>query len=104
VSACRMGLLLVLCFGVNLALGQKASAEADTNPIGKVLTTTGAVRIEHSTAIIVQANLPTNDASQVKVGDLVYRGDVIQTGPDGQLGVASLMEVLSPSRAMLEWK
>jgi hypothetical protein len=88
VSACRMGLLLVLCFGVNLALGQKASAEADTNPIGKVLTTTGAVRIEHSTAIIVQANLPTNDASQVKVGDLVYRGDVIQTGPDGQLGVA----------------
>jgi hypothetical protein len=90
-SARRIGVLLALCFGVNLAWGQNASAApagSDANAIGKVLTAAGTVRIEHSAAIIIQANLPTNDASPANVGDLVYRGDVIQTGPDGKLGVA----------------
>jgi hypothetical protein len=87
-SARRIGVLLALCFGVNLAWGQNASAAPDTNPIGKVLTATGTVRIDHSTAITVQANLPTNGAGEAKVGDLVYRGDIIETGPDGKLGVA----------------
>jgi hypothetical protein len=53
-----------------------------------VLTTTGTVRIDHSAAITVEAKLPTNGAGETKVGDLVYRGDIIQTGPDGKLGVA----------------
>jgi len=66
------------------ALGQSA----EITPIGKVLTTSGTARIEHSAAIIVQANLPTNGNEGSKVGDLIYRGDVIQTGPDGKLGVA----------------
>lgn len=66
----------------------KPAVELDANPIGKVLTATGTARIEHPGAIIVQANLPTNDTGQTKVGDLVYRGDVIQTGPDGNLGIA----------------
>src|SRR5262249_47277220 len=86
-SAHRNGLLLALCIGVNLALGQNAGAAPDTNPIGKVLTTTGTIRIEHSPAILALANLPT-DVGQAKVGDFVYRGDIIQTGPDGKLGVA----------------
>ena len=47
VSAHRTGLLLALCVGLNLASAHKASAEADTNPIGKVLTVEGTVRIEH---------------------------------------------------------
>jgi hypothetical protein len=88
VSAHRTGLLLALCVGLNLAWAQKASAEADTNPIGKVLTVDGTVRIEHSAAILVQVNFPANTAEQTKVGDLVYRGDIIQTGPDGKLGAA----------------
>ena len=67
-SARRIGLLLALCFGVNLAWGQNASATPDTNPIGKVLTVTGTVRIDHSAAITVQANLPTNGADGTKVG------------------------------------
>ena len=86
-SAHRTGLLLALCVGVNLAWGQNAGAAPDTNPIGKVLTTTGIVRIDHSAAITVEANLPTNGAGEVKIGDLVYRADIIQTGADGNLGV-----------------
>src|SRR5215469_16707247 len=88
VSAHRMGLLLALCVGVNLAWGQNAGAVVDTNPIGKVLTFRGTVRIDHSAAITVEANLPTNSVGEAKVGDLVYRGDIVQTGPDGKLGVA----------------
>ena len=57
-SAYRIGLLLALGVGVNLAWGENTGAAPNTNPIGKVLTATGAVRIDHSTAITVQANLP----------------------------------------------
>jgi len=85
-SVHRTGLLLALCVGVSLAWSQNAGATPDTDPIGKVLSITGTVRIAHSAAILVQANLPT-DADRAKVGDFVYRGDVIQTGPDGNLGV-----------------
>src|SRR5215467_4628062 len=86
-SAHRTGLLLALCSGVNLAWGQNAGASPDTNPIGKVLAAAGSIRIEHPAVILAQANLPA-DAGQAKVGDFVYRGDIIQTGPDGKLGVA----------------
>lgn len=80
--------LAVSAFTPGVALGQNNSAAPDTNPVGKVLTITGMVRIEHSTAITVQVNLPTNGNGEVKVGDLVYRGDMIETGSDGKLGVA----------------
>jgi hypothetical protein len=82
-----MGLLLALYIGVNLASGWNASAAPDTNPIGKILAATGTIRIEHPSAIAAQANLPTNIVGQAKVGDFIYRGDIIQTGPDGKLGV-----------------
>jgi hypothetical protein len=87
-SAHKMGLLLALGIGVNLASGQRASAVPDTNPIGKVLIVSGAVQINHPATMTVQANLPTNEAGWAKVGDFIYRGDIIQTGPDGKLGVA----------------
>jgi len=91
-----VGLLLVgLFFGASgllpsLAWGQNGSAsqkDLDTSPIGKVLTVTGTARIEHPAAVLVQVNAPSNDVEQTKVGDLVYRGDVIQTGVDGALGI-----------------
>src|SRR5689334_24853164 len=67
-SAHRIAVLLALCFGVNLAWGQNApQAGFDPNAIGKVLTAAGTVRIEHSAAVIIQANLPKNDSSQAKV-------------------------------------
>jgi hypothetical protein len=89
-----IGLLLALWTGLivvqpNAASGQSAvtaSGTSDANPIGKVLTVQGSVQIEHPAAIMVQANLPTG-AQPTKMGDLVYRGDIIQTGPDGKLGV-----------------
>jgi hypothetical protein len=83
-------LLLGLCIGAAAAFAPawgQSPTTTDANPIGKVLTAAGSIHIEHSTAILAQANLPA-DAGQTKVGDLVYRGDIVQTGPDGKLGVA----------------
>src|SRR6266481_3142395 len=55
-------------------------------PIGKVVTATGSVTIEHASAMVVQANV-SGQAGQTKVGDLVYLGDVVQTGADGRVGI-----------------
>ena len=94
-SARGLGLLSALYLGLTVFLPTaawsqgpaQAPATVDTTPIGKALVVEGSVRIEHPAAILVTANLPGNSAEQVKVGDLVYRGDIIQTGPDGKLGV-----------------
>src|SRR5262245_16355201 len=57
-----------------------------TSPIGKVVSATGAVSIEHDAAVVVQAKLPAN-ASLAKVGDLVYQGDTVSTGAAGTVGI-----------------
>ena len=60
----------------------------ESSPIGKVVSATGSVTIEHANAVVVQANLPAGGGvGQTKVGDLVYKGDVVQTGADGKIGV-----------------
>ncbi|MCA1455032.1 FecR domain-containing protein [Bradyrhizobium sp. BRP22] len=59
---------------------------ASSNPIGKVVTATGSVTIERASAMVVQANI-SGQAGQVKVGDVVYLGDVVRTGADGKLGI-----------------
>lgn len=59
----------------------------DAKPIGKVMSTTGIVSIDHTTAVIVQARLTPSGDDHASVGDLVYRGDTIQTGPTGALSV-----------------
>jgi hypothetical protein len=73
-----------------LAWGQSGAASPaaafDANPIGKILNASGSVTIEHTSGIVVQANLPAG-GSQAKVDDPVYRGDLIQTGADGSLGI-----------------
>jgi hypothetical protein len=89
-----IGLLSAFYFGLTalqptVAWSQSAAqapANLDANPIGKVLIVEGVVRVEHPAAILVTANLPGN-GEQTKLGDLVYRGDIIQTGPDSKLGV-----------------
>lgn len=73
------------------AWGQNAPAapgvqDAAVKPIGKVVSATGAVTIEHVNAVVVQANLGNQGGA--KVGDLVYLGDVVQTGVDGKVGVS----------------
>lgn len=60
-----------------------AVQEIVAKPIGKVVTATGVVSIEHSGAVVVQAST----SSQVKVGDLVYLGDLVRTGADGKIGI-----------------
>ena len=86
----RITLLLALCFGMSfhpsVAWSQSAAQAPDVNAIGKVLTAEGVVRVEHPAAILVQGNLSTGE--QTKVGDQIYRGDIIQTGPDGKLSAA----------------
>ena len=67
---------------------QSPAASLETNPIGKVVKASGTVTIEHANAVIVQANLPAaSGADQTKVGDPVYKGDVVQTGADGKVGI-----------------
>jgi hypothetical protein len=65
---------------------RSAVQDIASKPIGKVVTATGSVTIEHASAVVVQANV-SGQAGQAKVGDLVYLGDVVQTGADGRLGI-----------------
>jgi hypothetical protein len=57
------------------------------NPIGKVVTATGSVTIEHASAVVVQANIPAGGVGQTKADDLVYQGDVVQTGANGKVSI-----------------
>jgi len=63
-----------------------AVQDASVKPIGKVISATGSSSIEHVNAVVVQAKLG-NRANGARVGDLVYRGDIVQTGADGHLGI-----------------
>ena len=63
-----------------------AVLESAAKPIGKVVTITGSVSIEHSGAVVVQANASAQ-AGQTKVGDLVYEGDLVQTGADSKVAI-----------------
>lgn len=58
----------------------------DIKPIGKVLSVSGLAHIEHPAAVVVEAKLSTGD-TPTKIGDLVYQGDIIQTGADGALSI-----------------
>ncbi|MGY4629005.1 FecR family protein [Bradyrhizobium sp. USDA 4486] len=62
------------------------SGSADLRPIGKIVTAAGKVAVEHASATVAQAVL-SDDKAGVKVGDPVYRGDVVKTGADGKLGI-----------------
>jgi hypothetical protein len=92
--------ITVLVTGFVLALASSLSGPAQaqgdsarpavqdlaSKPIGKVVTATGSVTIEHASAMVVQANV-SGQAGQAKVGDLVYLGDMVQTGADGRIGI-----------------
>jgi hypothetical protein len=83
-----------LCFAAGgltgTAWGQPDAARPESSisikAIGKILTVSGAVTLEHTSAVVVQVSLPAGSAA-AKAGDLVYQGDVIQTGPDGSAGL-----------------
>ena len=67
---------------------QPPAGSLQSSPIGKVVTTSGSVTVEHARAVVVQANLPAaSGVGQTKLGDLVYKADVVQTGADGKVGI-----------------
>ena len=68
------------------------------------MTATGAVTLVHTTAVVVQAAVaPVN---QAKAGDLVYRGDVLQTGGDGKVDLTfadgTTFDISSNARMVLD--
>ena len=63
-----------------------AVQDFEAKPIGKVVVATGSVTIERAGAAVVQAAV-SGQLPQTKVGDLVYLGDVVQTGADGKVGI-----------------
>ena len=84
---------LVLTFALpDPARAQTGSAtpavqEVLAKPIGKVVSATGSVTIERTTnAGVVQVSVDAQ-AGQMKVGDLVYVGDVVKTGADSRVGI-----------------
>jgi hypothetical protein len=66
--------------------GRSAVQDSAPKPIGKVVTAAGSITIEHAGAVVIQANV-AGQAGQTKIGDLVYLGDVVQTGADGRVGI-----------------
>ena len=91
-------LLASFVFAVTLATFMPVQVQAQAGPaqpavdnssaksIGKVVTATGSVTIEHASAVVVQAAL-SDQLPQAKVGDPVYMGDTVQTGADGRVGI-----------------
>lgn len=63
-----------------------AAQDATVKPIGKIVTITGAVTVQHTGAVVVQATLG-NQSGGAKLGDLIYLGDVVQTAADGRVGI-----------------
>ena len=72
----------------DLAWGQSPAGDFESRPIGKILTASGPVTVEHTNAVVVQAVAGSGGTGQGKVGDFVYRGDVVQTGAGGTVGIA----------------
>lgn len=90
VLVARVALALAILFpGAAQAQSDSVRPRAQdlaAEPIGKVVAATGSVTIEHTRAVVIQANAP-GQAGQAKVGDIVYLDDVVQTGADGRVGI-----------------
>ena len=83
------GLIVLSCAllpGLVLAQSNPPPAAAIATPIGKIVTAKGSVKVEHVTAVVaIQAN--AGGSAQAKVGDLVYKSDVVSTGADSAVGI-----------------
>jgi hypothetical protein len=70
-----------------LARAQTATTQGAVGAsIGKVMTVEGDATVEHVGATTVQASLG-NGPVPARIGNLVYSGDIVQTGPNGKLGI-----------------
>ena len=88
VAGCVLALASLLpCRGqAQIDSARPAVQDSASKPIGKVVSAAGSVTIEHASAVVVQANV-SGQAVQTKIGDLVYQGDLVQTGTDGKVGI-----------------
>src|SRR5262245_22636915 len=75
-------LIAVLVLSPSLLL--PAWGQSESAPIGKVVKLNGSVTIEHTGAVVVVAS---TGVGKTKIGDPVYKGDVVQTGADGAVGI-----------------
>ena len=73
------------CFFAAPTKAQNAQ-DVSIKPIGKVITSSGSVTVEHVNAVVVQAALG-NQPGQASVGDPIFLGDVLSTGADGRVGI-----------------
>jgi hypothetical protein len=68
------------------------------------VTVEGSATIEHTAVVVSQVNLPSGPRP-AKVGDPVYKGDVVATAADGKLGLTFLdgtaLNVLNNARMEL---
>jgi len=64
-----------------------AQAGGLESPIGKVMVVEGVATVVHTAAVVTVASAPSGQV-HLKVGDPVYRGDVLQTGPDSKINLA----------------
>jgi hypothetical protein len=67
-----------------ISFASHAQNVAMPQPIGKIESLSGQVTIKHTDAVVVQAGLGNGS----KVGDSVFLGDTVDTGPNSKLGVA----------------
>lgn len=90
-----LGLLIAIALATvfvstDFARAQSGSAPTQARalaaPIGKVVTAAGTVSVERANAAAVQANA-SSSGPQLREGDLVYRGDVVTTGPDSKVSL-----------------
>jgi hypothetical protein len=89
VALCLFSLFLATGFNSPNVLAQSnspSSAAGLESPIGKVTTVTGTATIEHTAAVVVQANVG-DGRLPAKVGDFVYRGDAVQTASDSKISL-----------------
>jgi hypothetical protein len=89
------GISIAVALAATFALADLARAESGSaptparvlaSPIGKVITAAGTVTVERASAAAIQANVSSSGA-QLRDGDLVYRGDVVTTGPDSKVSL-----------------
>jgi hypothetical protein len=81
-------LLLAASLGLpNSAIAQRPSQPAAPgaieSPIGRVIAVTGSVTVERTATVVAQAAV-VDGVIKLRDGDLVYRGDTIQTAVDSK--------------------
>jgi hypothetical protein len=88
--------LTALALAALIAQSPPAAAQQSGPPaavvdaaIGKVVTSEGTATIEHTAAPVIQVSTGKG-ALPANIGDLVYKGDVVQTGADGKIGLVFL--------------